>query len=403
MNTKQYRFDEVTINHDRKRVPLSGKQRAERKGKYRYYGAQGVIDYVDNYLYDGTYLLIAEDGENLKSKKLDIAQIAEGQFWVNNHAHVVQGNELCDTRYLCYLINSMDLSGFITGSAQPKLSQANMNSIVLSIPDMPTQKKIVRIAQAFDKKIQNNLHINDLLEQQARAAFMSKFVDFDGCEEMMVSSPVGTRVPESLKMVQIKDIPHILETGKRPKGGAVKEGVPSVGAESVKRLGYCELSSAKFIPEDFAEKMTKGRINGYELMIYKDGGKPGEFTPHFSMFGEGFPYDYFFINEHVFKLDFGNHGFNEFAYFYFQTDYVTNWLSSNGGKAAIPGINQQDINSIWIFDFEDVRVKEFSLWLQPIFTMILKNCAENQKLLLARNAFLYSLFSGEINIDDINY
>ena len=254
MNTKQYRFDEVTINHDRKRVPLSGKQRAERKGKYRYYGAQGVIDYVDNYLYDGTYLLIAEDGENLKSKKLDIAQIAEGQFWVNNHAHVVQGNELCDTRYLCYLINSMDLSGFITGSAQPKLSQANMNSIVLSIPDMPTQKKIVRIAQAFDKKIQNNLHINDLLEQQARAAFMSKFVDFDGCEEMMVSSPVGTRVPESLKMVQIKDIPHILETGKRPKGGAVKEGVPSVGAESVKRLGYCELSSAKFIPEDFAEK-----------------------------------------------------------------------------------------------------------------------------------------------------
>lgn len=403
MNTKQYRFDEVTINHDRKRIPLSGKQRAERKGEYRYYGAQGVIDYVDDYLYDGTFLLIAEDGENLKSKKLDIAQIAEGKFWVNNHAHVVQGNELCDTWFLCYLINSMDLSGYITGSAQPKLSQANMNSILLNIPDMLTQQKIIRIAQAFDKKIQNNRTINSLLEEQAAAIFNSRFVNFEGCTERLVESPIGTFIPESLKMVQIKDIPHTLETGKRPKGGAVKEGVPSVGAESVKQLGYYELSSAKYIPEEFAEKMTKGRVNGYELMIYKDGGKPGEFTPHYSMFGEGFPYDYFFINEHVFKLDFGDHGLNEFAYFYFQTDYVINWLSSNGGKAAIPGINQQDINLIWIYDFNDTRVKEFAKWLQPLFTMILKNCAENQKLLLARNAFINSIFNREVDIDSINY
>lgn len=103
MELREYRLDEVTINFDKKRVPLSGAQREKKQGKYRYYGAQGIIDYIDDFIFDGTYLLIAEDGENLKSKKQNIAQVVEGQFWVNNHAHVVQGNGLCDTRYLSFV------------------------------------------------------------------------------------------------------------------------------------------------------------------------------------------------------------------------------------------------------------------------------------------------------------
>lgn len=163
MELKAYRFDEITVNFDRKRVPLSGAQRERRRGNYRYYGAQGVIDYVDDYIFDGTYLLIAEDGENLKSKKQNIAQIATGQFWVNNHAHIVQGNDLCDTRYLCYLLNSMDLSGYITGSAQPKLSQGNLNAVTVMLPDVSTQKRIVDYLYAIDRKIENNDRINDNL------------------------------------------------------------------------------------------------------------------------------------------------------------------------------------------------------------------------------------------------
>lgn len=143
MELREYRFDEVSINYDKKRVPISGAQREKRKGDYRYYGAQGVIDYIDDYIFDGTFLLIAEDGENLKSKKQNIAQVVNGQFWVNNHAHIVTGSELCDTHYLCYLINSMDLSGYVTGSAQPKLSQTNLNAITLLLPQIKIQKKIV--------------------------------------------------------------------------------------------------------------------------------------------------------------------------------------------------------------------------------------------------------------------
>lgn len=153
-------FEEITINLDKKRVPLSTMQRETRKGDYRYYGAQGVIDYIDDYIFDGKFLLIAEDGENLKSKKQNIAQLAEGKFWVNNHAHIVQCNEKCRIEYLCYLLNSMDLSGFITGSAQPKLSQANMNKIEFQLPSIEIQDLILSVILPLERKIELNNQIN---------------------------------------------------------------------------------------------------------------------------------------------------------------------------------------------------------------------------------------------------
>lgn len=164
-------FGDVTDNFDKKRIPLSAAQREKRQGKYRYYGTQGVIDWVDDYIFDGTYLLIAEDGENLKSKKSNIAQLASGKFWVNNHAHVIQCKKGYDIRYLCYLINLTDLSGYITGSAQPKLSQSSMNAIVLPMPKFEIQKEVADFIEKFDKKIQINEKVNDNLQQQAFAAF----------------------------------------------------------------------------------------------------------------------------------------------------------------------------------------------------------------------------------------
>lgn len=104
---------------------------------------------------------------------------------------------------------------------------------------------------------------------------------------------------------------------------------------------------------------------------------------------------------HVFKLDFGDKGFNEFAYFFMQTDYAYHWLASNGGKAAVPGINQQNVKDIWIFSPENSKVKEFGEWVQPLFTTILKNCAQNVKLAELRDTLLPKLMSGELDVSDI--
>ena len=148
---KTYKLGEVVNILDYRRIPLSSKERSSRKGYYPYYGAQGIIDYIDDYIFDGTYLLIAEDGENLKSQKQNIAQLATGKYWVNNHAHIVESNGLSDIRYLCYMLNTIDLTGYITGSAQPKLNQANLVAITLQLPPKEVQKRIADFLEVFDK------------------------------------------------------------------------------------------------------------------------------------------------------------------------------------------------------------------------------------------------------------
>ena len=160
---KEYRLGEIVNVLDYKRIPLSATERSRRQGIYPYYGAQGIIDYVDNYIFDGTYLLIAEDGENLKSQKQNVAQLATGKFWVNNHAHIVESNGLCDIRYICFLLNIIDLSGYITGSAQPKLNQANLLDIILKLPTLSKQKEIADYISTIDDKIECNRRINDNL------------------------------------------------------------------------------------------------------------------------------------------------------------------------------------------------------------------------------------------------
>jgi len=112
---------DIATIHDSKRVPLNSRQRAERKGEYPYYGASDVIDYVDDYLFDGDYVLSAEDGKNLRSRKTPIAYKASGKFWVNKHAHVVQGNESWINDYLTSFFRWLDVSQYITGAAQPTL------------------------------------------------------------------------------------------------------------------------------------------------------------------------------------------------------------------------------------------------------------------------------------------
>jgi type I restriction enzyme S subunit len=121
-NWRKEKLVTVTINYDGKRVPLSREVRSKRKGQFRYYGATEIVDYIDDYLFDGKFLLIGEDGANLLSKSRQLAFIVEGKFWVNNHAHVLQSKDELVLEYLAHYFNSLNLAEFVTGSAQPKLT-----------------------------------------------------------------------------------------------------------------------------------------------------------------------------------------------------------------------------------------------------------------------------------------
>lgn len=350
-------------------------------------------------------VLVAKDGSYLK--EIFVCTETKNEAILSSIAIFRPNQEIVNPYYLCYLLKSPQIYNYIasncvSGSALPRIVLKDFKEVEMQVPDMSTQTKIVNILKNIDGKIQNNYKINRNLSEQAQAVFNSWFVKYEPFDEPMKETPTGFEAPESFEYVQIDSLEHVLETGRRPKGGAVSEGIPSVGAESVKGIGTFNTSSAKYIPVDFAAKQKTGKVNGYELMIYKDGGKPGEFHPNFSMFGEGYPFDEFFINEHVFKLDFGDRGYNEFAYFWFQTDYVMHWLESNGGKAAIPGINQTVVNSIWILSPDSPKVKEYCEWIQPLFTQILKNCYSNLRLAELRDTLLPKLMSGELDVSDLN-
>ncbi|MCR2807722.1 restriction endonuclease subunit S [Paenibacillus soyae] len=173
------KLEDVSVNLNNKRIPLSSRDREKLDKIYPYYGAQGIIDYVDNYLFDGEYLLIAEDGENLKSRKQNVANIAKGKFWVNNHAHILQNNSMSDLYFLYYLINNEDIGGYITGSVQPKLSKASLNSIKITLPALSEQRAISKLLKSLDDKIELNNAINKNLEEMAQALFKRWFVDFE--------------------------------------------------------------------------------------------------------------------------------------------------------------------------------------------------------------------------------
>jgi len=170
------RLGDLTVNFDGKRVPVKEADRA--RGPYPYYGASGIVDCVDAYLFDGEYLLIAEDGENLRTRQTPIAFMAKGRFWVNNHAHVVQANGGNSTRYLMYALLAANVHAFLSGSTLPKLTQNAMNQIPVPSPDERTQRAIACILGALDDKIELNRKMNQTLEGIARAIFKSWFVDF---------------------------------------------------------------------------------------------------------------------------------------------------------------------------------------------------------------------------------
>lgn len=147
----------VTINLDGKRIPVKVEDRQQMQGPYPYYGASGIIDHVNQYLFDGTYLLVAEDGANLLSRSTPIAFIANGRFWVNNHAHVLQAKEGVNLKYLQCVLNNTDLQHVVTGTAQPKLTQAQLNRLWVSLPPSDEQHRIV-------SEMEHRLSVVDELE-----------------------------------------------------------------------------------------------------------------------------------------------------------------------------------------------------------------------------------------------
>ena len=384
---KEYKLGEVINILDYKRIPLSSAERKIREGGFPYYGAQGIIDYIDDYIFDGTYLLIAEDGENLKSKKQDIAQLAHGKYWVNNHAHIVESNGICDIRYLCYILNNIDLSGYITGSAQPKLNQANLSAISIILPPLNLQEQIADFISMFDNKIELNQRINDNLEQQAQALFKSWFVNFEPFKKgKFIDSELGM-IPEGWQVEELGNITNSIteKVGKRTDVkvlSPVNTGDLLLSEEYFTKQVYSK-TLAKYImvaPNDFAYNPARINIGSIGMNTFDFSGCV---SPVYVVFRCEKEYHHFF---NIFK--------------------ATKNFKEEVNTRAIGGVRQtlsyKDFSLIKIVYPPKEAVEQFNKIYSHIMTLIKKNVLENKRLHQTRDTLLPKLMSGELKINDIN-
>ncbi|TWP36366.1 restriction endonuclease subunit S [Leekyejoonella antrihumi] len=161
---------DLTDNFNFARRPIKSSSRVA--GLTPYYGASGIVDRVSGHTHNGDFLLVSEDGENLRSRSTPIAFMARGKIWVNNHAHVVQCGSFEETRFLQYLLSVTDVTGYITGSAQPKLSRTALDSIAVCVPCPAEQRGIAEVLGALDDKIAANRTVIDAADRVVAAMFL---------------------------------------------------------------------------------------------------------------------------------------------------------------------------------------------------------------------------------------
>ena len=396
---REIALEELTENFDGKRVPVKEAQR--KAGQYPYYGASGVVDHVDKYIFDGEYLLIAEDGENLRTQKTPIAFLARGKFWVNNHAHIVTGNAQADTRFLMYALNNADINGFLTGSTMPKLTQGNMNRIPILAPPLPEQRAIASVLGSLDDKIELNRRMNETLEALAQSLFKSWFVDFDAVRASggkFQESAIGP-VPKGWKVERFDK--HITaDRGLSYKGEGLRDdgtGLPMHNLNSVYEGGGYKHEGIKYYAGEYREKhrlqpgdmiVTNTEqgfdhlLIGHAAIVPKRYGPQGLFSHHI------------YRVRHKPTSPFSPHYLVEL----FNNRRWHYWISGFSNGTTINMLPKDALEMPLLVVPPDELVKKFTALAEAVHTKVEANLEESRTLAALRDALLPKLLSGELRV-----
>ena len=363
---------EVIDLFDSQRVPLNSRQRLERQGSYPYYGAQGVIDYIDDYIVDGRYILVAEDGENLNSKKLPLALVATGKFWVNNHAHILRGKlGIADDTFLLACLNNADIKPFVTGAAQPKLSQGNLRRIQIPLPPLPIQRRIAGILSAYDELIENSQRRIKILESMVRGLYREWFVHFrfPGHESVpRVPSPLG-EIPKGWEVGRLDDVLVLQRGFDLPKASRIEGTVPIIAATGI--TGFHNEARAK------APGVVTGRSGTIGEVLYVQ----EDFWP---------------LNTSLWVKEFPN---SEPLYAFYLLSSLD--LKQFNSGAAVPTLNRNDIHGTNVVVPPRSIQKRFQDFTGSMLAKSRTLDQQIQNLRRTRDLLLPRLLSGQINVETI--
>lgn len=247
---------------DSMRIPVTAENR--KKGEYPYYGANGIQDYVADYIFDDELVLLAEDGGNFGSKERPIAYRVSGKCWVNNHAHVLKPKEGLDVNYLCYSLMFYKVDGMVNGATRQKLTQAAMRKMLIPKRTMEEQMNIVdKLNRTIEIKKKRQIELDEL-ENLIKSRFVEMFGDIETNPFNWKKSSVGK------ECFYIKDGPH-----KSPPYVETGTGIPFISTRNVVDGDKIDWSTAKYISEtDYLECIKKCKPEKGDI-LYSKGGTTG--------------------------------------------------------------------------------------------------------------------------------
>lgn len=294
-----------------------------------------------------------------------------------------------DFRYLFYqLLNARSqIASLASGAAQQNLSASTIKSLEFPFPSVGEQHEIGKTLSAFDDKIASNNEAIRLMEELGAALLLSR---------VRTDSAGGLAVSERT----LGDFLLVLETGSRPRGG-LKDGtvgIVSLGAQHVQSAGVSKHDDFRKVPADFVATMRRGRLEDGDVLVYKDGGKPGNFVPHVSAFGFGFPVDVAVINEHVYRVR-ATPGISQALLYWILRSRWLDWeMRKRGTGVAIPGLNSSNFRTLPFPALERADVFFLNDALSPLLEKMLRLGAENSRVSELRNALLPELLSGNVRV-----
>ena len=387
-----YKLSDLCEILDAKRKPLSALQRAHKQGIYPYYGAQGIIDHLDEYLLDGEYLLVAEDGANLETRNQPIANIAKGKIWVNNHAHVLGSNGKCPLNLLGFILNNMNISPYVTGCAQPKLNQENLRNIEIELPSQID--RIASILSSLDRKIELNNKINADLEEMAQAIFKNWFVDFEPFKDgKFVDSELGM-IPEGWKVVTLDDLTSKFGTGLNPRKNFVL-GHGNNYYVTIKNMGnnriYLNDRCDKVDDEALAKINKRSKLQKGDL-LFSGIGTIGRVA---MVVDDPINWN---TSESVFNMHPIDTVSSEFIYLLLLSDKFQQYVQQNAQGGVQQGIRMASLKAFQFAIPNDLKL--FDNLVKPIISKVKSNDKENDTLSLLRDTLLPRLMSGEIEVPE---
>ena len=239
---------EVVKFSNSRRIPLSESDRQKRQGTYRYYGASGVIDYIDDYIFDGQYILIGEDGANILTRSSTLAFVVEGKFWVNNHAHIFQSKK-GDNNFLATYLESLNYEKYNSGTAQPKLNLENLKKVIVADPSKEEQTKIASFLSAVDEKISQLTQKHQLLSQYKQGMMQKLF-----SQQLRFKADDGSEFGawDTVTLNEVSDV----RDGTHDSPKYVREGYPLITSKNLKN-GKLDFSNINYISKKDFENINK--------------------------------------------------------------------------------------------------------------------------------------------------